>query len=288
MPDVVDLISIELINGQTINALYGGQKDVVVGIAPTTYYATKYGSWARGKITTEASFDPISHDMDLTFTDVDAEAGGPVMFPGGNITLLQAVFAGLMEGSRVTIFTAYMPTYGDTSLGLETKFLGDILGVKSCTRMQAVFTCRDPLWQLTQNTPPNIYQSSCHHSLFNPNCTLSKAAFTVTGTVAAGSTNMLINLTAALGSVGNDSLPYTQGVITFTSGNNKGLSQSIRKQNSTTQLQLDVPMFMTVNIGDTFKLVPGCNKLEATCDLKFNNKANFPGKPFTPQPEQIL
>ena len=39
--------------------------------------------------------------------------------------------------------------------------------------------------------------------------------------------------------------------------------------------------------GDTFDAYPGCDKLEATCISKFNNKPNFGGYPFVPTPETI-
>ena len=201
---------------------------------------------------------------------------------------MQAVAAGLFDQSSVTIQTAYMSTYGDTTLGLETKYVGDICAVKQLERGKAVFTVYDLLYRLSQPSPPNLYQGPCRHSLFNANCTLSVATFRVSGSVAAGSSNSLINLAAALGAIGNDPLPYTLGVLTWSTGSNAGLSATVRLQNSTTQLLLDIPTFLPVQTGDSFTLLPGCNKTTGACLGKFNNLINFGGMPFSPVPEAAL
>jgi hypothetical protein len=36
---------------------------------------------------------------------------------------------------------------------------------------------------------------------------------------------------------------------------------------------------------DTFTVYPGCDKSQRTCQLKFNNIANFAGFPYVPAPE---
>lgn len=287
LPFIQDLFSITLANGQTITMTDGAQ-DIVAGILSTTFYATKFGQWKRGSIISDASFDLNTNEMALTFTDRDADAGGPVILPGTTLTLLQAVYFGLFDGATVTVRTAYMPTYGDLSLGLETKLVGDLTSVKALDRAHAEFGVSDLLYRLKQPWPPNVYQSQCRHSLFNQNCGLNATLFRATASVGSGSTKSLINSATTLPGLGSDPLPYTQGVITFTSGANNGLSYTIRQQISATQLQLDVPAFMSVSPGDVFTLLPGCDKQMPTCSGKFANLIHFGGMPYTPVPETLL
>jgi uncharacterized phage protein (TIGR02218 family) len=287
LPFIHDLYSITLGNGQVIT-MTDGALDIVSSALSKTFFAAKFGAWKRGSITSAASFDLTPSEMDLIFTDASVDAGGPVLLPGGASTLLQAIYAGLFDGATVSIWTAYMPTYGDLSLGLETKFVGDITALKALDRSHAEFTVSDLLYRLKQPWPPNVYQSQCPHSLFNANCALNASLFRTNASVAAGSTKSLIISATTLPGLGNDPLPNTQGVLTFASGANNGLSYTVRQQLSTTQLQLDVPTIMPVSPGDVFNVLPGCNKLMATCSGKFANLIHFGGMPYTPVPETII
>lgn len=296
-----DLFLILLANGQFIAAT-DYQLDILnAGAPPTNYYATKFGVWSRGAITSEAGFQCSSNTMALKVTvptDPVTDLPSAVNFPGTNAPLFQTVGSGLFDKATVWVFTAYAPSESetpnrhpnglDTSLGLEVKYMGEITGINSLTRSQCTFEVADLLYRLNLNSPPNLIQSPCRFTLFDQHCALSAASFQVAGQVAAGSTQTVINTTAALGSVGTDALPYALGIIKFTSGQNAGLAAKIKQQNSTTQFVLDVPFVLTINIGDQFILQPGCDLLQATCANKYSNSIHFGGFPYTPQPEVVL
>lgn len=299
--EMADLFLILLGNGQAITAT-DWQLDIVnAGTPPQTYYATKFGRWLRGDITSEASFQPTSNPMELTVTiptDPTTDKPATVNFPGTNTPLFQTVSSNLFDGAQVWVYTAYAPLDPnlpnrhangfDTSLGLETKFMGAITNVKELDRSHCVFEVADMFYLLNLPTPPRIIQSPCPWVLFDGHCGLNAANFDVAAQVAAGSTQTVINTTGALPAVGTDSLPYTLGYVKFTSGQNTGLTGKIKQQNSTTQFTLDVPFLMPVQIGDQFLILPGCDLLQATCLNKFNNLIHFGGDPFTPQPEVVL
>jgi uncharacterized phage protein (TIGR02218 family) len=291
------LFLILLANGQAITAT-DWQLDISnAGTPPNTYYATKFGRWSRGPITSEASFSPNGNTMSLQVT-VPSDSTAP-LFPGTNAPLFQTVESSLFDKAQVFVYAAYAELNRntsnrfangfDTSLGLETKYMGEITGISSLDRSQCTFDVADLLYRLNQQTPPNLIQSACNNTVFDGHCALSAAAFQVAGQVAAGSTQLVINTTAALGSVGTDTLPYTLGVVKFTSGQNAGLAAKIKQQNSSTQFVLDAPFLLTVNIGDQFIIQPGCDLSQATCLNKFNNLIHFRlGAPFVPQPEVVL
>ena len=290
-----DLFVIQMANGQAITAT-DWQIDILnAGAPPQNYFATKFGRWSRGPITSQASFQPGANEMELKVT-IPNDA--TVNYPGTNIPLLQTVATGLFDRATVWISRAYAaldPNVNnrhangfDTSLGLEMLWMGDITSIKSLDRSQCTFGCHDLLYRLNLQTPPNLIQSPCRFTLFDGHCALSAAAFQVAAQVAGGSTQTVINTTGVLPAVGSDSLPYPLGVVKFTSGANLDLAGKVKAQNSTTQIVLDAPFVFPVQIGDQFTITPGCDLLQATCLNRYNNLIHFGGFPFTPQPEVVL
>ncbi len=290
-----DLFVIQMANGQAITAT-DWQIDILnVGAPPQNYFASKFGRWSRGAVTSEANFQPTANEMELKVTIPNDTT---VNYPGTNIPLMQTVQTGLFDRAQVWVYRAYAPLDPnvnnrhangfDTSLGLEMLWFGHVAAAKSLDRSQCTFSCMDLLYLLNQQTPPNLIQSPCRFTLFDQHCALSAAAFQVAGQVAAGSTQTVLNTTAPLPAVGTDSLPYPLGVIKFTSGNNLDLAAKIKAQISSTQIVLDAPFIFPVNIGDQFIIQPGCDLQQNTCLNKFNNAIHFGGFPFTPQPEVVL
>lgn len=290
-----DLFVIQMANGQAITAT-DWQIDIFnAGAPPQNYFATAFGRWKRGPIISEATFQPTSNEMELTVTVPNDTT---VNYPGTNIPLLKTVATGLFDKAQVWVYTAYAPldpdTFNrhingfDTSLGLEMKWMGDITKLKSLDRSHATFACNDLTYRLNQPTPQAIIQSGCLNTLFDGHCALNSALFQVGAQIAGGSTQVVLNTTAALPAVGTDALPYPLGVIRFTSGSNLGLGGKIKAQNSTTQIVLDAPFIFPVNIGDQCIITPGCDQQQPTCSNKFANLIHFRAFPFTPQPEVVL
>ena len=269
-----DLFSITLGNGQVIRAT-NCQTDISYG--GNFYYSSLYGSWERGSITTEVSFDLKAGDMDL-----DVFAPSSVLFPGTSISLMQCVTAGLFDGAAVRVYTAYWAAGAipNTLLGVETKFVGQIMNFKPTGRSKAKFSVADMLYLLNIKMPSRLIQSGCRHTLYDDNCTMNRASFSAARTVAAGSTTKTINLNSAV-----TASVFAQGFILFTSGQNNGLVLAIKSQPSTTQIVLAgvTPLFLT--IGDAFTMYYGCDKSQSTCKNIFNNLINFGGFPFVPNPE---
>ncbi len=80
---------------------------------------------------------------------------------------------------------------------------------------------------------------------------------------------------------------YAFGLLTFTSGLNAGYSMDVRTS-SVGALTLALPMSRAIQPGDTYTLVPGCDRTPGTCGTRFNNIVNFRGEPFIPGPDTIF
>jgi uncharacterized phage protein (TIGR02218 family) len=81
---------------------------------------------------------------------------------------------------------------------------------------------------------------------------------------------------------------FAFGLLTWLTGQNAGLTAEVRSWDGTNvNLFLSVPY--TIQVGDTFSIVPGCDKrLNPSCLTKFDNILNFRGEPSVPGQDAVL
>lgn len=127
-----------------------------------------------------------------------------------------------------------------------------------------------------------VFTASCRHRLFSQfasntigACTLNSGSYTFTGTVAAVSVSKLKFTTSGFGQPAG---MCTNGVLTWTTGNNAGLKHEVKNQ-LVGEIELFLPTFASIQPGDTFSVTAGCDKTFNTCKTKFNNAINFGGFP---------
>ncbi|MEP2530656.1 DUF2163 domain-containing protein [Shimia sp.] len=79
---------------------------------------------------------------------------------------------------------------------------------------------------------------------------------------------------------------FTKGVLSVLTGLSAGLSGAIKRDyvddDGRRVLELWEPVRASVAVGDTVKLLAGCDKSFSTCRLKFGNLTNFQGFPDIP------
>ena len=80
---------------------------------------------------------------------------------------------------------------------------------------------------------------------------------------------------------------FSDGIMTFTSGGNSGLSFQIKYWNGAT-LYLQGALFVPIVDGDTFTISPGCDHTIPTCHSKYGNEINFQGFPKMPGQDEIM
>lgn len=295
------LIQIVTTNGQTINAT-SGQWDITVpsgtagwvtgsgsNLPATTFYATKYGRWSRGAITSEASSSLGANTMDLS-----AKFQQGTSFPGTSAGMLYAAWNGLFDAAQVWVWDVYMPAneYGNVSNGVDTQFQGTIGPIKEYDRTSVTFECGDPLYLLNLKIPTRIFAPSCPWSVGDGNCTVKLSGNDVNGhamtqafTAESGSTQWVLGPTSAFT---QPSGYFTQGVVTCTSGNNGGLSQTVKLHDTSGYLEMMNAWFLPVSAGDTFSVIVGCDQTLPTCISKFGNSLNYGGTDFVPPSNQGL
>jgi hypothetical protein len=79
------------------------------------------------------------------------------------------------------------------------------------------------------------------------------------------------------------------GIIEFLDGPNEKRRMEVKSWNNTTKiLVLALPMPVPAEVGDSFKLVAGCDKSREMCVAKFDNILNFRGFPNVPGTDEYF
>lgn len=200
-----------------------------------------------------------------------------------------------VDGQRLPVF-ATKGGFDSAAVQLERIYLNDsnvvqgsivwFMGAVSDvdpTDMGAELTVKSQMTQLSQQVPRSLYQPGCLNNLYDSNCGVSKAARTVPGAIGT-----VVNPTTFTNTVtaGYPSGYFSLGVLRFTSGANAGIQRTVLQHSGDT-LYFPRAFPFTVVSSDTFTLVPGCDKSQATCDNTFGNKARFRGMPYVPVPETV-
>lgn len=252
--------------------------------AQVTFKAAQYGRWKRGAITSEAGFQAKANTMKLTCVPQQGTA-----YPGLSLGILNAALNHLFDAATVWVYTAYMSigSYGDVSHGIETKFQGTVTRTPNISRNFIEFECADPLYLLNMKVPSRLLQVQCPWSFTDSNCNIPASDYTVNFTASGASTATVLTPTSAFSQAAGY---FTQGVVTCLTGNNAGLSQTV-KMHAAGNLTLMVPWILPVSAGDTFAVIKGCDKTLTMCKATIkasgatlDNSVNFGGTPFAPVP----
>lgn len=122
-----------------------------------------------------------------------------------------------------------------------------------------------------------VHSNTCDADLGDSRCKVNLANFTHSGTVTAATSRGEFS-----GDTGQSDDYYGAGLVTFTSGDNAGISREVATYAGGTFGMWQAFPF-AVQVGDTFEAQAGCRKrFETDCQGKFSNAVNFQGFPFIP------
>jgi len=138
--------------------------------------------------------------------------------------------------------------------------------------------------QALKNTVGRTFTAHCDAGFTDARCGLSAETHTSAGTLTSVTSNGEF-IDSALNDVDGT---YNYGVITFTSGNNSGLSMEVKTSLATGAITLFQPMKFDVAIDDTYSILQGCDKSQSACLNTYNNVINFRGFPDIPSPDEVF
>ena len=186
--------------------------------------------------------------------------------------------AGLMDHAEVKIFIVNWADLSQGEMKVRRGTLGEVQAMTS-GRFQTEF--RGLMQSLSLNVG-EVTSPTCRADLGDIRCKIDlDAGWRVTAAVASvtDAQNFTITVTEPRAVDGW----FTDGVTTFTGGQNIGRSMEIKTwTQSTAAVRLFLPMPMPVTVGDTMTLYPGCDKLLATCRDKFANVVNRRAEDYVP------
>jgi len=190
----------------------------------------------------------------------------------------QDVISGKYDHAEVEVFLVNYQDIAAGKLSLVSGWLGEV----TMKGQQFVAEVRS-LTQKLQQTIGEVYTPTCRAMLGDGRCKKNLAAFTATGAITAQQTNERFSDSSREEDTGY----FSYGTITFTSGNNEGFTTEICDFKNGT-FTLFIPTPKTLQVGDTYEVVAGCDKRLDTCIARFNNALNFRGEPHVPGTDKML
>lgn len=112
----------------------------------------------------------------------------------------------------------------------------------------------------------------CDADVYDARCGLDPTDFDIDGEVTIVTGDFAVFTT----DTSEDDGVLDDGEITWTSGDNTGFKSEIDRQVGGVLTLFKAPPY-TVQVGDTFQALPGCDKTLPTCISKFNNAVNHRG-----------
>lgn len=204
--------------------------------------------------------------------------------PVSGIPLLAYIRAGGFAGATVQLDRAFWGA-GDTQpVGALIWFVGRVADIPEIDRYGCQLAIKSELNRLNVQVPRELFSAQCARTLYDSECSVSRSAFTTNGAATSassvGRTQFNTNLGQAAGY-------FDLGTLTFTSGQNAGISRTVKTHAAGGAITVLSPLPAAVGVGDSFSVVPGCDGLQATCTNKFNNLPHFKGQPYIPQAETV-
>lgn len=188
------------------------------------------------------------------------------------------LLAGMYDYAEIEIFVVNYEDLSQGKLVVKRGRLGEV------TINQQMFTAEvRGLTQHLSQTIGEVYSPSCRAVLGDARCKRSLASFTVTTAVTTVTNNQTFTAAALTQAAGY----FTGGEVQWTSGNNAGRRMEV-KEFASKQIVLALPMGKSIQAGDGFKVIAGCDKTRETCRTKFNNILNFRGEPDVPGVDKLL
>lgn len=265
-------------------------------------------------------FGYTDHDVAITFNDGDMGPSSPSVVydptqgstasatnTGSDMSVSSQELVGFLESDQITEADIFAGRYDYASIEIRIVNYMDLtmgallwkkatLGQVKMQNGQFQAELRGLEFYLSTNIG-ETYGGQCRADLGDSRCQINMALYIQSGSVASVSdlrTFVPSSSPTGLLMVGSSTPTqpapanwFTQGVVTWTGGNNAGLLMECGSWDGTT-VELFENMPYPIAPGDTFTIEPGCDKLITTCTNKFDNTNNFRGENAMPGNDQMM
>lgn len=194
------------------------------------------------------------------------------------------IFAGKWDYASVELFRV---NWADLSQGAERLITGR-LGEVSFGGPQFVAELRS-LTQSLQQTIGRAYGPSCDVNLGDSICGINLASWTETGAVTTVTSQSAFSDSSRT----EDANYFRYGKLLWLTGNNAGISIEVKETSGSpaTDFELQDSMPYVIQIGDTYSVYKGCNKVRTDTEngcASFDNVENFQGFDMIPGSDRLM
>lgn len=174
-------------------------------------------------------------------------------------------------------FTLSRYNYKSPADGVDVRlfgYVGEVRKGRGVIRVELL-----DLRQLMQQTVSIARSKNCRARLGDDLCGVNLASgspttYTVTGTLTGVTSNQVFRDSSRTEPLAR----FDAGQITFNTGNNTNVSRLVKTYAADGTFTVGVPLFGTVQVGDTYTAIWGCRKRIDDCK-DFNNVRRFQGEP---------
>jgi uncharacterized phage protein (TIGR02218 family) len=214
-------------------------------------------------------------------SDIDCDKINIISILNSDYITEADIIAGKYDKAKAEIFII---NYQDLTMGRVLLFKGFLSDIK-CNDGKFFANLKGISSEL-EKTIGETFSPLCRASFCDNKCKLAVANYTFNGIISAKTNNLqFYSDNPEIKTKPQNYFNY--GIITFTSGNNKGLAMEIKQFNSG-NFVLAMEMPYNIEVSDCFNAVAGCDKKFKTCCENFNNCRNFRGEPHLPGMEFLL
>jgi len=273
-----DTYKIVLLDGTTTYRWTSADVDLVIS------GQTFRSQGANGPLIQRGSYDQSAR---LTIDTLDLTLVGGSFTINGK-SLPQLAVQGYFDGARVQVDHLIGPDLpGALALGVLPKFFEGRVASMDPNGPAISLRLKSELESLNVLLPRFMLQPACGNAVYDANCGLVRATFTLAGTATGGTTTTVTTTSAAITSKASGY--FDLGVLAFTSGALNGLRRAVKASvlsAGTTTFTMALPFPSAPLNGDTFTVYPGCHRDKTDCGpTKFNNLPQHRGYPHIPSSE---
>lgn len=218
----------------------------------------------------------IENKSDLSVDNQDIQG----VFDDDSITLLD-LRAGAFDYADIYIFAVNWQDTTQGPLKMRRGKLGEVV-----SSPQGWFTVElRGMTQLLQQQVVELYGPTCRADLFDSRCALDKTNYISLGHVATitDQLNVVIVLDTLSSTYTASNAWFQYGTLQYLTGANAGKALEVKAWDHVANtIQFYVPAGYALTVGDTFKIIPGCDKSRGTCIATFNNILNMRAEPDLP------
>ena len=198
----------------------------------------------------------------------------------------QDMSSGLFDFAEVRLSVV---NWGDLSQGeikLRRGYLGEVQSMPSGgfqVEMRG-------LLQALANSIGELYTPDCRANFGDARCKFDlTTVVSLEAVLSVQADDRTFTMTTARPDLAGQDGMYAYGVVEWQTGANAGRSMEVKSWTAASATAaLWLPMDLPIAVGDTFKIVPGCDKLIDTCIGRWNNAVNFRGIPYLPGMDTLL